>query len=157
MTKRYLAGFLLAFVACVAWAGGFSETYEPLNAAPSEQLTNSSAGDSLTVGSTPLAGRAVAVNGNPTCYAKADFSGSSGDTALIYCLVWHQKGSTWTFLGYTSATVTAGAVVDAASDNVAPLAAFDTGAGTHVEVRTAQPSAGTVDLTYWCGSADGGR
>jgi len=45
---------------------------------------------------------------------------------------------------------TAGAYVDAAGDNVAPLLYFDLSGATTYEIRHAAPSVGNVDLTWWC-------
>jgi hypothetical protein len=155
MKNRYLAAFLAAItVAGLAWAGGTSELYNGLTAAPSELVTNGS-GDSLTIGTTPLAGRSLAVKSNPVCFARVDFSGAAADTVILYCNLWFKKGSTWTYLGSHQATVTAGAVVDATGDNVGTgVAFFDTSAANYVELRIAAPSAGTADVTAWVGAND---
>lgn len=152
--QNILALLLMLVVAVPIAVYGDAESYEGLTTAPTELVTNSS-GDSLAAGSTPLAGRSIAVSGDPTCYVKADLSGSAGDTVTVYAFLWMKRGTTWTFLGVQEATLTAGAATDAASDNLCPLAVFDTAAATYVEVRAAAPSAGTVDLTYWCGAASG--
>ena len=157
MKKRvsFYAVFLTLVFGLAAFAGTFAESYNGLVAAPTELVVNATGADSLVIGASPLAGRAVVVKQNPTCYARVDFSGSAADTVKLHCNLWLKRGSTWTYLGSYEATVTAGAVTDAAGDNVGTnLAGFDTGAATHVEVRNAAPSAGSVDVTVWVGAAD---
>ncbi len=153
MSKR-LTAVLLVLAVVVFTAATNSEGYNTLLAAPTE-LTVNNAGDSLIIGATPLANREVRTRGNPIVYVRVDFSGAAADTLIVYCNFWLKSGATWTYLGTAQATVTAGAVVDATGDNVGQsLALFDTGAANYVEVRGPAASAGTFDLTVWCGASD---
>lgn len=135
--------------AAVAWAVPASqESYKQI-AAPSELITGATGAESTTA-TTPITGRALATKGNPTVAVSVDFSGSSGDTCVVSCLLYHQT----TFIGLSTATATAGTYVDAAGDNIAPLLFFDTSGATHYEIRHAAPSAGNVDLTWWSYGAE---
>ncbi len=127
-----------------------SESYTQLSAIPTEGITGATVADSTTA-TTKISNRAFDPQGNPTVAVSVDFSGSSGDTCVISCLLYASidGGSTLTFLGLQTATATAGSYVDAAGDNIAPLLFFDTGAATHAEIRNAAPSVGNVDITWW--------
>lgn len=157
MRKAYgISAALVVAFALVAWASPDAiERYEGLQAVPAEIIVNDT-GDTLTIGTTPDAGRYIAVNGNPNAYARVDFSGAAADTVIVYCNLWMKLGrTTWTYLGTYQLTVTAGAVVDANGDNVGTdIAIFDTSAATYVEFRIAAPSAGNADVTAWVGAVN---
>lgn len=158
MRRHFVAAILIFSVAFAVYgAPDVYEKYSGLQAAPAELFANNS-GDTLTIGAAPVFNRYVAVKGNPTAYARVDFSGSAGDTVIVYCNLWIKLANTWTYLGSYQVTATAGAVdLTTGSDNVGTnIAIFDTSAATYVEFRVAAPSAGTVDVTAWVGGADSG-
>lgn len=146
----FLAAFCLTVVAGVAMAARQQEEYKKLASTLTEGITGATGADSTTA-TTAITDRAIATKGNPTVAVSVDFSGDPGDTLEVSCLLYVSTdgGSTLSFIGIQTTTVTAGDYVDAAGDNIAPLALFDTGGATHVEVRHAAPSAGNVDLTWW--------
>lgn len=146
MTKRNLLVFIaVVAIGAVAWASpAQQESYKSLPARPAEQITGATGADSTTA-TTQIADRAQECRGNPTVAVQVDFSGAAADTCVVSVLLYHQT----TFLGLTTATATAGAFLDAAGDNFAPLLFFETAGATHYEVRHATPSAGNVDLTWW--------
>jgi len=149
-TFALIASVLVCFLIGVGAALADSEAYLPLKIAPSEVITDATGADSTTA-TTKIASRAKATVDNPTAAVSVDFSGSAGDTVVVSCLLYQSTdyGTTLTFIGLSTATATAGAYVDAAGDNIAPLLFFDLSGATHYEIRHAAPSAGNVDLTWW--------
>jgi len=143
-----LAYALLAILAAgVAWAG--AESYETLTAAPSESITGATGADSTTA-TTVISDRPVATRGNTTVAVSVDFSGSAADTCVVSCLLFHKTpAGVYTFLGVQTGTATAGAYVDAAGDNIAPIVTYTLASATHFEIRHAAPSTGNVDLRWW--------
>jgi len=121
------------------------ESYRELKSAPSEVIVDAAAGDSL-VATTLLTSRIKSANSNTTVAVRVDFSGSAGDTVVVYCLLY--QGTT--FLGCYQSTVTAGNVTVSGGDNVGTnLALFDLSGADAYEVRHSTPSSGTIDLTWW--------
>lgn len=91
-------------------------------------------------------------NGRSTLQVGALFSGTTGTTAIVTCVLYRYDGTMLQAVGATPVTFTAGAYTTAASGStryLAPQAAFDLAGATHYELRCANPSSGSVDLYCW--------
>ena len=149
---------LILLAGAVAWAGVNHDGYPRIkrNATPpSEQLTGKTLTDSLAF-DTPITGRMQATVGNTTVCVQADLSGAAADTVLVYFVPFftNSAGTITRLPGLQSATATAGAGTDAASDSVCNALFFEIPSGaTHYEIRHAAPSAGNVDLKWIAYSA----
>ena len=130
------------------------DAYKSLQAAPTERIADASGADNTTA-TTVIADRAVEAGKNTTVAVSVDFSGAAADTLAVSCLLYYGTGDgTLTFLGLHTSTATAGAYVDAAGANIAPILFFDLAGATHYEIRHAAPSAGNVDLKWWAFGAN---
>lgn len=153
MRRRiYFLGGLVSVSAAILAAvavGAPAESYDTLRSAP-EQLAHSISGASSTDFSAPIGNvagvtsNARVLNGNPTVAVNVAFSGSSGDTCVMRCVLWEKTGTTWTMAGLFDATATAGDGTNATSDNVAQTLLFDSAGAEFYEIRNKAPSAGLV-------------
>lgn len=157
--RRFVVVLLLAALAGVAWAAGYPESYQAMRLPP-VQYARFLDGASATTLSAPVgdvAGvttYAVSTRSNPTVAVRVGFSGSSGDTQSITCVLWYLSGGSWTLVGTQTATATAGGFTDANDDNVAPILWFDTSGAPFYELRWGAPSAGLTRITSWSYGAD---
>lgn len=158
---------VLLVVARVAFAGAVETHNATLQALPTSVAaqTSATAAQSVVWSATPIDPRAT--KGNPKLIVEGNFQ-----TADATCVVtvgryfYNRSTGVYTLLGVKSGTLTAsasGGATDAglgSAKRYLALAAleFDTLGATHVDIRMAAPSSGSVTLTHYMGfsnSSDG--
>ena len=132
------------------------EHYRKLGAAPTTYRGGALDGGDSTAYASPLdttgtIGTATSIqetNGNPNLIVSPRFS-ASGATAVITCALYYEAGGTYTFLGLAGVqTATASTThLDGAAYIASDPLYFDLAGAHFYELRSADPSSGTVILT----------
>jgi len=154
MMRKFLAGLLVGLLLAVPFAiwsapaqADPSESYAELKTAPVQFAHSLSA--TVSLASTAAVNTLVSCNSNTTLAVVVSFSGSAGDTCLMYVIGWERTGDTYTRCQVESDTAVAIAITGTGGDNVAATLYFELAGAELYEIRNGTPSAGLIRYSAW--------